>query len=109
VVAYTQFTFSANPVWSKIPTNAITPVRIANQVLAADGSRLSAAIYNESVKDIPQVTVVAILFDNDGVARAASKSIVQSLDHKSSQALVFTWGAPTPGVARAEVTVLPEF
>lgn len=108
-VAYTQFTFTAVPVWSRVLANAITPVRIANQVLAPDGSRLSATIYNESVKDIPRVTVVAVLFDNDGVARAASKSIVQSLDHKSSQSLVFTWGAPTLNVARAEVTVLPEF
>lgn len=109
VVAYTQFTFARNPVWSKVPPESVTPLRVSSQVLAADGTRLSTTIHNDSVRDVSRVIVVAVLFDTEGIARAASKSLVQSLGHKSSQGLVFTWPTPVANVARAEITILPEF
>lgn len=108
-VARTQFTFSQNPLWVKVPAAAITPLRLSNQALAGDGTRLSATVHNDSVDNVPRTTLVAVLFDAEGVARAASKSVVQSLSAKSSQDVVFTWGPSTPNVARAEITILPEF
>jgi len=108
-VARAQFAFSQSPMWAKVPAATITPLRLSGQALAADGTRLSATLHNDSVDNVPRTTLVAVLFDAEGVARAASKSLVRSLSAKSSEEVVFTWGPSTPNVARAEITILPEF
>jgi len=103
------FSFDAVPVWSTIQTDTIPRLRIAKQVLAPDGSRLSATISNDTVSDASHVTVVAVLFDVDGIARAASKSQIEYLQHKTSQDVVFTWPAGVSDIVRAELTILPYF
>ncbi len=108
-VARTQFTFARNPVWTRIAEGSIVPMRVSGSVLAQDGTRLTATIHNDSVDDVREVSVVAVLFDSSGVARAASKSLVQGLMHKTSQQLVFTWGAAQPNITRAEIIILPSF
>lgn len=99
------FAFGATPVWhaAQVPT-----LTIGNEILASDGSRLSATLSNNTLHDVVGVTVVAVLFDSAGVARAASKSVV-SVPKQSSQSVVFTWPQTMPGVARADITALPPF
>lgn len=109
VVARTLFAFTELPVWHAIPADAIPPVRVSNQSLAADGSRLSLTLENSTVRDITDITVAAVLFDTDGVALAASKSFIHSLPRKSSQGITFTWPLGVPNVVRAEITILPSF
>jgi len=92
--------------WEKFSNPAPTP-RISNQALAPDGSRVSATVTNNSLESLSQVRVVAVLFDSEGVARAASKSTIATLPKKSSAPVVFTWPTSIPGVVRAEITVLP--
>ena len=102
--------FSTLPVWQKVPANAYPPMRLSTQTLSADSSRLDATIQNTSlIQDATNVTVVAVLFDADNVARAASKSVVASIPHSSSVNVVFTWPQPVPNITRSEVTVLPSF
>ena len=97
------FSFSANPVW--VRAGQLPALHASNQKLAADGSRLDATITNDSL--VPaRAQVVAVLFDQDGVARAASKSTV-TIAPRSSAPVVFTWGQPAQGVVRAETTILP--
>lgn len=108
-VARTLFSFSDLPVWHTIAPDALPPVNISDQALASDGSRLSLTLENNTVQDISDITVGSVLFDSNGVALAASKSLIHSLPHKSSQAVTFTWPLGVSGVVRAEITVLPSF
>lgn len=108
-VATTQFAFADEEIqWIK-NTREFPPIRVTQQDLAQDGSRLSATLVNDSIEDVRGLTVVAVLFDGAGVARAASKSTIALLSRRSSQQVVFTWGQGTPNIVRAEITVLPAF
>ncbi len=108
-VTHALFAFSSLPNWVKVPQSAIPPVEVTDQVLSSDGSRLSLTLGNNTVQDVNNITVVGVLFDANGVALGASKSLVASLPHKSMQNIVFTWPLGNPGVVRAEITVLPSF
>lgn len=108
-VSRALFAFGSAPVWNKVPTGRVVPLITTGQQLSEDGSRLSATVVNNSTMDAPRFTVAAVLFDQEGIARGASKSIVPSLAHKSSQPVVFTWPTGVPNIVRAEITVLPSF
>ncbi len=97
------FAFGAVPVWHAAQASAL---RVSNQVLASDGSRLTATLTNDALVAVRDVTVAAALFDSSGTALAASKSVVD-VSKKGSQDLVFTWPSGTPGVVRAEIIILP--
>jgi len=107
-VARTLFSFSDTPVWSKAAAQQPT-LELVQQNLAADGSSLSAVLQNNSLQDVARVAVVAILFDAQGTARAASKTVVAPLPHKSSKSVYFTWPGGIPNVVRAEMITLPSF
>lgn len=108
-VTHVEFAFAAAPAWYKVPTKSLPTLSVSQQNLVADGSRLSATLSNQTLTDAKNITVVAVLFDSQGVARAASKSLVQIIPAQSSQNVVFTWGTGTPNLVRAEITVLPSF
>lgn len=108
-IARTLFAFSALPVWNAVVPDSLPPIEVTRQTLSADGSRLSLTLENNTVKDISNITVAGVLFDGNGVALAASKSLITSLPRKSSQNVTFTWPLGTPEVVRAEITVLPSF
>ncbi|HVV39419.1 MAG TPA: hypothetical protein VHD31_03840 [Candidatus Paceibacterota bacterium] len=107
-VARTLFSFSDTPVWIKVTTKQPT-LELTQQTLSDDGSRLSAMLVNDSLNDVARVTVAAVLFDSQGVARAASKTIIAPLPRKSSKSIYFTWPGGIPDVVRAEMTILPSF
>lgn len=105
-VARTLFAFSDEPQWYT-PTTPLPTLRFSQQSLSADASRLSAMVTNDSAVDAERVAVVAVLFDADGNARAASKTVVGSLPRRSSAPVVFTWSGGVTGIVRAELTALP--
>ncbi|HVY72569.1 MAG TPA: hypothetical protein VG984_00745 [Candidatus Paceibacterota bacterium] len=109
VVARTLITFAGLPAWNLITAGSIPRIELSNQQLTSDGSRLSLTLNNNTTTDAKNITVVGVLFDADGAALAASKSLVPVLAHKSTQDVVLTWQGGVPGVVRAEVTVLPSF
>jgi hypothetical protein len=108
-VARTIFSFSEPPVWDTVPAQSLPALSVSNQNLSPDGTRLSATITSNSVTDTGAFAVVAVLFDASGAARAASKSILPGLAHLSSTEVTFTWPQATPGIVRAEITILPPF
>lgn len=108
-VARTLFEFTSEPVWNKVPQSAIPTLRLSDQDLLSDGTRLSATLINDSLTDAKDITVVAVLFDKDDIARAASRTVVPLVARQSSEPIVFTWSAGVEGVARAEITILPSF
>lgn len=106
-VARALFAFSEEPVWQKV--GVMPALRVTNQYLSEDGSQLSATIANESIENADKVTVTAVLFDRDGIARAASRSILPQIPRKGSQDVAFTWPGGVKNIVRAEITVLPSF
>lgn len=107
-VARTLFSFSELPVWSAVG-DELPSLRLTQQSLNPDASRLSANLVNDSLHDAARVTVAAVLFDSQGVARAASKTTLASLPRKSSRTVVFTWPGGVEDIVRAEMTILPSF
>jgi len=104
-VSRTLFTFTEEPVWRK--TGPLPVLRIQNQRLSAAGARLSASVYNDSNSEARDAVAAAVLFDSQGIARAASLSRIQSIARKAAQEVVFTWSGGVPDIVRAEITVLP--
>lgn len=108
IPARVLFGFSGVPTWYRVPANSIPVLRVSNQNLNADASKLGAVLSNESLGDARNVMVGAVLFDQSGTALAASRSVV-NVAKKSSTPIVFTFTGGVQGVARAEITVLPSF
>lgn len=108
-VVRAQFAFAAPPAWNRVPDKDLPKLSVSQQNLSADGSRLSATIRNQTLNDAKNVTVAAVLFDSQGIARAASKSLLSKVAAQSSEQVVFTWPQGMPDIVRAEITVLPSF
>lgn len=106
-VARAIFAFSQEPVWQR--TAELPALRVGNQYLSSDASRLSATIYNDTINTTGTVTVAAVLFDASGTAKAASRSVLPRIPRKGSQDVVFTWPNGVRGIVRAEITLLPSF
>jgi hypothetical protein len=102
------FSFSQPPVWNTVPSTTVPKLILDHQELSADASRLSATLNNFSFFNASKVVVAAVLFDDSGTARAASRSIV-NVPQKSSVPVVFTFPAAVPNIVRAEITILPPF
>jgi hypothetical protein len=106
-IARTLFAFSYDPAWTK--EGPLQALLVKNQFLSEDASELGATIVNDSVTDATKVVVTAVLYDQAGIARAASKSTISRIPRRSSEQVVFTWRGGVPGVVRAEITILPSF
>lgn len=106
-VARTLFSFLDTPAWSKMSAEILSQLRVTNEQLSADASRLSAVLVNDSVEPADTVMVAAVLFDSLGTARAASRTALDRVPKKSSQEIFFTWSGGVPDIVRAEITVLP--
>ncbi|MDE1925236.1 MAG: hypothetical protein KGH79_03585 [Patescibacteria group bacterium] len=111
VVTHALFAFTDDPstiAWRTIPASQVPVLQVTQQNLSTDGSRLSATITNNTLTDAKNVTVAAVLFDANGVARAASKSLID-VPRQSSAPVVFTWPGGVANIVKAEITVLPSF
>ena len=108
-VTHALFAFNDTPVWERVPHGSVIPPRIVSQVLAPDASRLTATIENDTVTNLSNVGVIAVLFDANGVALAASKSVLPQLAGRATADVVFTWPQGVQYVARADISVLPSF
>lgn len=109
MVARALFEFTSEPTWKKVSADALPPLRIIDQSLTADGTRLTGALVNDTLEEVRDLTLVAVVFDNSGVARAASRTVIPRLARQSSEPIIFTWPTGFEGVARAEITILPAF
>jgi len=110
-ISRTQFSIDDTyPIeWVSIDKASVPNLRVSAQELTADATRLTATIENSSYIDASQVLVVAILFDREGVARAASTSRVPVIRKQSTADVVFTWPQKQEGIVRTELTLLPSF
>ncbi len=108
VPARVEFVLDSMPAWTII--SSVAPeFKITEQLLIGADTLplLSARISNEddnrTVKDLG---IVAILYDESGNARAASKTVVGILAPFSSERVQFSWPAPF-GFVSARIEIIP--
>lgn len=86
--------------------NAIA-VSQADLVLG-DRPRVNAILSNISPTAVYNKTVIATVFNQEGVAIAASQTVVREISGRGTATAVFTWNQPFAGTAaRVEVTSVP--
>ncbi len=102
------FAFTATPLWQQLSEQ----VRLSSGntvLLNEDGKpRLSTVITNPGIAAVKNVSVIAILYDSNGTAIAASQTIIDEIPKGDSQTAVFTWPAPF-GKPVSRIEVSPEF
>ncbi len=98
---YTTFEFTEVPDWITVSQNKINQLKLEVSDISLHDMdttpRLTATIKNNSLTTIPNVSVVAILYDEKRNALSASSTLLDVLKGEESQALYFTWPLPIPG------------
>ncbi len=98
IPVYTTFEFTQTENWLQVTQNKIDQlkVQVSNiDLVDPDTSpHLSATIKNNSLFTIPNVGIVAILYDNLGNAISASRTYVSELGPLGTHDLTFTWPEP---------------
>ncbi|MDO8518510.1 MAG: hypothetical protein Q7S26_04455 [bacterium] len=111
VVAHTEFDFTDDPpaIWNKIPAGTYPQLIVSQPTHTGDYSKLSATLINNAVADVKNISVVAILYDQNNTAIETSKSVIPRIVGRSQESLVFTWPQGVPDTVRFEIIVLPSF
>ena len=95
---YTTFEFTETPNWIQVPQNKIDQLKVlvSNMSLTDEKTapRLSATIENKSLFSIPNVNVVAILYNISGNAVSASNTFLNQLNPLQTSDINFTWPEP---------------
>ena len=97
IPAKTLFKFTQIPVWEKIDKRFETfPASVRDKKLSNLDStpKLSAVVSNDSIYDLSNLPVIAILYDKDGNALAASRTFLDQLTKNSTAPVYFTWPEP---------------
>jgi len=88
-------------------TSEVIAVTSADLVLG-EKPRVNAMLSNISPTAVYNRTMIATIFDGDGVAIAASQTVVREIAARGTAQAVFTWNQPFVGNAvRVEVTSVP--
>ncbi len=108
IPVYTTFEFTEVPMWGQVAEDKINQLRILVSDMVLEGEdkspRLSATIKNNSLFTIPEVNVVAILYDELGNAISVSQTYLEMVAGEEVREVHFTWPEPfaTP-VATKEI------
>jgi len=98
IPVYTTFEFTEAPVWIQVAQEKIDQLKVLFsdiKLVNEDTSpALSATIKNTSLFQIPEVNVVAILYDASGNAVSASRTYLDVLQGEESSVVNFTWIEP---------------
>ncbi len=105
-----SFEFTQAPDWVKAQ-DALKSIGITNKEYSEqnNSSALSVNLYNDSLEDIRNLSVFAILYDRLGNTIGFSKTIVDQIKAKSSALAPFTWNTNRNGeVVSIEVLYVAE-
>jgi hypothetical protein len=112
IPVYVTFEFTESPHWLQVAQDRIDQLKIliSNINLADETTspRLSATIKNTSLFTIPNVGVVAILYDMNGNAISASRTYLSEFAPLQSSDINFTWPEPLSG-AVVQKEIIPMF
>ncbi len=94
VPVYTSFEFTQAPAWQQARADILNQIKIITSEYVFENStypKLTAKIKNNSLLEIPNINVIVILYDRDGVAINSSRTFVDLLEREEEENLVFTW------------------
>lgn len=95
IPVYATFEFTQIPDWIQVSKEKIRQLQIlVSDIVLADEDtmpRLSAVVRNNSLFAIPDVDVVAILYDANHNAVSVSRTYINSLAGEESREVNFTW------------------
>lgn len=93
----------------RLPSNAKEPLTVGTvSMIQGDKARVTAPIENLSPRDEFDRTVVAVVFNANGEAVAATQTVLRVVSAFGKTDAVFTWNEPFPeGAVRAEVRIAP--
>jgi len=97
VPAKTLFKFTQAPVWEKIDKRLETfPVSVRDKKLSNLDSipKIEAVVANDSIYDLTDIFIVAVLYDQEGNALATSRTLLDRLPKNSTEPIFFTWPGP---------------
>ena len=105
IPVYTTFEFTEAPIWSNVSENKLNQLKIlvSNVKLKTENTstHLSATIKNDSLFTIPEVGVIALLYDEKGNVISVSRTYIEELDGEEVKNIDFTW----PELLEASVIV----
>ena len=95
VPVYTSFEFTQKPVWVQVDPEKNRQIKIITSNILLEGAdsspKLSATLSNKSLFFVPNIQVVAILYDESGNAVNASSTFVDILRPEEKNTVIFTW------------------
>jgi len=98
VPIYTTFEFTEVPVWIQVSEEKINQLKVFISDIKLENEStspiLSATIKNYSLFQIPEVNVIAILYDATGNVVSASRTYLDALSGEESAKINFTWIEP---------------
>jgi len=98
IPVYTTFEFTSVPQWVTVSQQKISQLQVSASnitLLNEDTSpRLSATVTNNSFFTIPEIDVVAILYDANQNAISASRTYLETMAGGESRDVNFTWPEP---------------
>ncbi len=101
------FEFTQAPQWKKLQ-NESAPILVQDILLTDESGRpkLQARLLNQSLDAYDDISVVAIIYDKEDNAIAASRTIVDTLPKDSSVPVSFTWPQPFTALS-GRVEIVP--
>ena len=109
IPVYTTFEFTEVPKWSQVSEEKVKQLRIlVSDILLENpdtSPALSARIKNDSLFTIPEVNVIAILYDKSGNALSASRAYLGRLSGEEERNVSFTWPEPIGGEVIAKEVI----
>ncbi len=105
--SYVSFEFVGRPVWLSRSTQAPN-ITVSNQKLNLNTATptFEAVISNPTLLAIPKFDVVAVFFNANGTAFAASKTVVDRLEGGQKAPVTFSWREPFTEQA-VKIDVIP--
>lgn len=86
--------FEKNIKWERYKNRAQELVVVKKEYVDSPRPSLAAVVANKSIDDIKNAYAVAVIYDKDGNASAASAAKLELIKAGSSKEIFFTWPAP---------------
>ncbi len=103
-----MFEFTSEAAWRKFeslkPELEIVDERLLD---ASSTPRINATLLNKTINKYGDIEVVAIVYDQEGNAAAASKTLVDVLYPNSEVPVSFTWPLPF-GFQVSKIEIIPK-
>ncbi len=101
IPVYTSFEFTETPVWESVQEDKLNQLKVLVSNIKLENQNesphLSATIKNNSLFTIPEVSVVALLYDDTGNVVSASRTYLEELIGEETKNIDFTWPEPIFG------------